>query len=195
MSTIRESRSPLTPAQQALAARYLPMARAMAKPLKAAWPVAWDEFESAACLALVEAAEAFEPERNVRFSTFARHRIWGALRDVQRGLVPLGWRADCGRAPAMVHLTPTCERRGTVLGIEPDSDVGCDLEAIDSLERRLKSLPAKHAAACRQIYLHGQTQGEAAEVLGCSQSRLSYLHREALAMLNGSWQAAARSAG
>src|SRR4051794_5854259 len=99
----RDRRTPLTPTQQALAARYLPMARALAKPLKAAWPAARDEFESAACLALVEAAEAFDPSRNVKFSTFARYRIWGALRDVQRrqflggyAYAPGGWRGDEG---------------------------------------------------------------------------------------------------
>jgi DNA-directed RNA polymerase specialized sigma subunit len=88
----RSGRSQLTAEQQDLAATYMPMARALARPLKEAYPALRDELESAACLALVEAAESYDPARNVRFSTFARHRIWGALRDVQRNLVLRGWR-------------------------------------------------------------------------------------------------------
>ncbi len=72
-------RHPLSAVQQGLAVRYLPMARALAKPLKRTWPSESDEFESAACLALVEAAQSFDETRNVKFATFARYRIWGAL--------------------------------------------------------------------------------------------------------------------
>jgi RNA polymerase sigma factor (sigma-70 family) len=185
----RSGRAPLTAMQQGLAARYLPMARALAKPLKKAWPNAYEEFESAACLALVEAAESFDPSRNVKFATFARHRIWGALRDVQRQLMARGWR-NHGRAPSrprIVGMPTDYDRRGFVLGIEPPGPVGAELEAADEVEALLRKLPARHAVACRQIYLHGKTQNEAARLLGCSQSRLSYMHREALDMLNGSW--------
>ena len=50
-----------------------------------------------------------------------------------------------------------------------------------------RKLPRKHGAAFRQIYLHGKTQHEAAAVLGVSQPRLCAMHRESLAMLDGSW--------
>ena len=72
-------RHPMSTEQQRLVIRYLPMARALAKPLKATWPGEGDEFESAACLALVEAAQSFDASRNVKFATFARYRIMGAL--------------------------------------------------------------------------------------------------------------------
>ena len=39
-----------------------------------------------------------------------------------------------------------------------------------------------------QIYIHDRTQVEAAAALGCSRSRLSYLHRESLEMLNDSFR-------
>ena len=41
----------------------MPLARSMAKPYKANWPGVRDDFESAALLALVEAAESFDPPR------------------------------------------------------------------------------------------------------------------------------------
>src|SRR2546429_415660 len=68
-------RDPLTAQQQSLAEKYLPMAKALAKPLKTSWPLESEEFESAALLALVEAAQSFDPTRNVKFATFARYRI------------------------------------------------------------------------------------------------------------------------
>lgn len=182
-----EARRPLTAAQQELAARYVPLARRLVWPLRVAWPASRDEFESAAMMALVEAAEAYDPDRNVRFSTFARMRILGALRDVQRRVAPSGWRSDAAHAPLIGPLTNESELHGRVIGAEPDPPIGSESEAIEEIEAWFRKLPPRHAAACRQIYLHGKTQTDAAAALGCSQSRLCCLHREALTMLNGTW--------
>ncbi len=177
-------RTPMTAAQQGLAARYLPMARALARPLKRAWPQEWDEFESAACLGLAEAAQSFDPSRNVKFTTYARHRISGALRDVQRALVVAGWRCDVENAPRIIPLCAETEALGRILGADADPLVGEDLEAVDTVEHWLRKLPKKHAETCRHLYLHDKNQGEAAALIGCSKSRLSYLHKQALGMLN-----------
>ncbi len=177
----------MTPARQRLAERFLPLARAMAYPHKRAWPQAGDEFDSAANLALVEAAESFDPRRRVRFSTYARFRIRGALRDVKRSLAPGGWRSNPAGAPLVGSLDEEPEFRGRVLNAEPDPPVGEAVAAIDEVERWLRKLPPRYAEACRCIYIHGMSQAEAARDIGCSQSRLSCMHREALAMLNGSW--------
>jgi len=186
----RERRAPLTVVQQDLARRFLPLARSLAKPYKLNWPTARDEFDSAACLALVEAAESYDPERRVKFATFARHRIYGALRDVQRTMLPLGWRCDVAHAPSVISLPHDPEEQGRVLGIHPNDPLGGDFEALEFVESMLRKLPPRHAAACREIYVHGKTQHAAARSLGMSQSRLSYIHCEAMSMLNGSWAAA-----
>src|SRR5262245_53427573 len=65
-------RPPLTKEQQDLAADYMPLARALAKRFKDAWAFENDEFESAACLALVEAAQSYDASKNVKFATYAR---------------------------------------------------------------------------------------------------------------------------
>ena len=107
--TNRESsRTPLTEAQKRLALRYIPMAKALAKPLKRSWPMERDELDSAAMLALVQAAKSFDPSRNVKFATFARYRIWGAPRDVQRGLIAAGWRGDTENAPKIGSHDDEC---------------------------------------------------------------------------------------
>ena len=184
----RGARRPLNERQRRLAAKYLPMAKAVAMPLKVSWLTLWDEFESAACMALVEAAEAFEPSRKVHFWAFARARVLGALRDVKRRHALLGYRCDPENAPN-VSGTLTPHREG--IHIVPfERPVGHEVEALDEVEWWLRKLPRHHAEACREIYVHDRTQKQAAEALGCSQSRIACMHREAMAMLNGSWKAA-----
>lgn len=178
-------RRPLTPARQRLAERFLPLAYAIVSPHRHAWPWAGDEFESAANMALVEAAESFDPKRNVPFATYARHRILGALRDAKRRMTPGGWRSDPGHAPAIGTLGDEPESWGRVVNTEPDPPIGQELATVDEVDYLLRKLPRKHAEACRRIYIHGKTQSEAARELGCSQSRLSCMHREAIRMLNG----------
>ena len=177
-------RHPLTSDQQHLATVYLPMARALARSFKMAWPALRDEFDSAAALALVEAAESFDPSRYVRFSTFARIRIWGALLDAKRRQVPLGYRKEPRRAPCLCPMPPQPEESGRVLTSEPDEPVGRDFEAVEQVERWLKMLPRRHALACRQIYLHDATHHDVARLLGCSQSRIANMHRQSMALLN-----------
>jgi RNA polymerase sigma factor (sigma-70 family) len=181
MNTKRE---PLTEQQQALAVRYLPLARSLARTLKQNWPMETQEFDSAALLALVEAAQSFDPARNVKFATYARYRICGALRDVQRALIMQGWRDDLENAPKFMTLIATAEEFGEVMLCHPDRPVGEDVELADLLENWLKKLPPRHAAACRELYLNQKTQSETAEAIGVSKSRVSYLHREALEILN-----------
>lgn len=184
-------RRPLSVFRQDLAARYMPMARSLARPRKRSWPGSADDFDSAAMLALVEAAEAYDATRGVKFSTFARHRILGALRDAQRRLTLKGWKLEGGQKmrPRLVSLVSTAEQHGRLVSSHlSDPPVGTELEATDEVERWLKKLPKRHAEVCREIYLNGCSQSEAARRVGCSQSRLSYVHREAIAMLNGTWK-------
>ena len=178
-----EPRLPLTPERQRLAAAYLPMARALARPFKAAWSRFRDEFDSAACLALVEAAETFDPGRNVKFATFARARICGALRDARRRQVPLGYRSEPGDAPRVGEMPMRPEEIGRVVTAEADDPVGAELEAAEEIERWLSKLPRRHSLACRQIYVHDMTYDETARSLGCSQSRVAFMHRQAMDML------------
>jgi RNA polymerase sigma factor (sigma-70 family) len=125
----------------------------------------------------------------VKFSTYARFRIVGALRDVQRRLQLRGCRYDDpeSKAPHLVRLSDELERRGALRPWFKPRPVGSDLESDDSFEALLRKLPSRHAKVCRELYQNERTQTEAARVLGCSQARLSTVHREALEMLDGSW--------
>jgi RNA polymerase sigma factor (sigma-70 family) len=179
------ARAPLSEAQRELAAQYLPLARSLAIKLANSWPAAGDEFESAASLALVEAAQTFDSTRNVGFATYARYRIVGALRDAHRELCSRGWKPDRKHthAPKTIRLADSSEDHGTMIGCEPDKPVGADLETTDTVERWIRQLPRQHATAFRHIYLDGKSQDEAAALVGCSRATLSRLHRQALTWL------------
>ncbi len=98
-----KKRPPMTLAQQALAMHYFPMARRLARPFKAAWAPYSDDFESAACVGLVDAAQSYDASKRVKFPTWARIRILGELRDVKRDMQVSGWR-DSEDPPTVRHL-------------------------------------------------------------------------------------------
>jgi RNA polymerase sigma factor (sigma-70 family) len=186
-SVRRHRRTQLTAEQQDLAARYVPMAMALSAPLKRDWPSAREDFESAALLALVEAAQAFDSTRSIKFGTFARFRILGAMRDVHREILDrCGWTPDQTEIPSIASLVPAMEENGHVLGIQNQNEAGRDLELADAAEAILRRLPKLHADACRLLYVEGLNQEEAARRLGYSKTRLSSLHRESIIFLANS---------
>jgi RNA polymerase sigma factor (sigma-70 family) len=176
-------RIPLTDEQRGLALRYLPMAESIVARLRISRQVGRDELQATAYLALVEAAQTFDPSRGVNFATFARRRVRGALRDCQRLLLCEGWRGDVSLRPVYQKLGQDAEYYGRVLGIEPEWPVGREIEATDAVERWLRRLPKAHAVACRLIYIEGKTQDEVATLVGCSKSYLSRIHQQALSWL------------
>jgi RNA polymerase sigma factor (sigma-70 family) len=178
------NRDPLTAEQRDLAARYLPLARTLARPYKRRWGFARDEFESAACLAVVEAAQSFDPSKGVPFATYARIRILGELRDVLREQVVSGYNDDAEDAPTVVSLFRNAEEKGRVLGPTPAPPVGHDLEAEEEFDVLMRGLPTKNERACRELYVHDQSKNQAAETLGVTRSGLESLRRDAIAMVN-----------
>lgn len=183
----RRRRVPLDADRQALAVRHLPLARSLAKPFKRDWPNHRDEFDSAAMLALCEAAEAFNPSLGVKFSTFLHHRVWGALRDVQRAMIPLGYRGNPDAAPVVASM-------GRDQDHADRSEDPCEAtDQADSVEAILGPLPRRSATIVRLVDVEGMDQAEAAIVVGLSRSRLSFLRREAIAILDGSWAESVRA--
>jgi RNA polymerase sigma factor (sigma-70 family) len=183
-------RTPLTDDQRALAVRFMPMAQALARRAIRLGPPEDEELQSAAYMALVEAASTFDPSRKVKFATYVRHRIRGALRDYRRLVLADGWRGDPAHRPVFEKLRGNIEEYGRVLGVEPASPVGAEMESTEAVEKWLRRLPRAQAAACRLIYLHGKSQDEAAALVGCSKSYMSRLHREAIARLIQDYHAA-----
>ena len=192
----RRKRRALTPEQQSLAERHVPLARSLSRPVKDAWPLEKAEIDSAAFMALVEAAKSFDPTRNVKFGTFARLRITGALRDVQRGFYAQKHVRDMPNARTYRYV-PGMEEQGIMFMTTPDAPVDRYVDAVEEVEHWFRTLPKRHAVACREVYLRDRTLVQIGAILECSKSRVSALHAEALEILreSGAVQSAALETG
>jgi len=109
-------------ARNRLVEHYVPLVHKLAEILaRRLWPrVSADELASAGYDGLIGAVMAFDPERGVKFETYCRQRIIGAIRDWQREIDPLGrsgrsfersmnaneerFQAERGRLPTSVEL-------------------------------------------------------------------------------------------
>lgn len=71
---------------------YMPIVQKVAEIIaRRLWPrVTADELASAGCDGLIAAVNSFDPKRGVKFETYCRQRIVGAIRDWQREIDPLG---------------------------------------------------------------------------------------------------------
>jgi RNA polymerase sigma factor (sigma-70 family) len=179
----RARRSPLTEVQRGLAAKYLPLACAMVR-RSGFTKLERDELESAAFVALVEAAQSFDPEKNVNFATFARHRIRGALSDFRRSWLRLARNRSAVASPKYRRLSTHDDLEGAALDEMTAPLDRHEIEETEELESYFRRLPKAQASACRLIYLDGKSQDEAAAQLGYSKAYLSRLHRDALESLS-----------
>jgi RNA polymerase sigma factor FliA len=109
-------------ARNRLVEHYLPLVHKIAEILaRRLWPrVSADELASAGYDGLIAAVTSFDPKRGVKFETYCRQRIVGAIRDWQREIDPLGrsgrnfergmnaaeerFQAECGRLPSSTEL-------------------------------------------------------------------------------------------
>jgi RNA polymerase sigma factor for flagellar operon FliA len=89
--------------RQQLILTHLSLVRHIIGRLKAKFPRGMDleNLEAAGVLGLVEAANRFDPQRGIRFETFAYLRIRGAVFDELRrncpGSAPTTWPSACRR--------------------------------------------------------------------------------------------------
>jgi len=109
-------------ARNRLVENYLPLVHKLAEILaRRLWPrVSADELASAGYDGLIAAVSSFDHTRGVKFETYCRQRIVGAIRDWQREIDPLGrsgrnfersmnaaeerFQAECGRLPTSPEL-------------------------------------------------------------------------------------------
>ncbi len=109
-------------ARNRLVENYVPLVHKLAEILaRRLWPrVSADELASAGYDGLIGAVMSFDPSRGVKFETYCRQRIIGAIRDWQREIDPLGrsgrnfersmnlaeerFQAESGRMPTTVEL-------------------------------------------------------------------------------------------
>jgi DNA-directed RNA polymerase sigma subunit (sigma70/sigma32) len=178
---------PLTAAQQALASGpgSLRLAEAIASRYARRFPRHEADIVSAAFLGLVQAAGRFDPACGALFTTFARPRVLGAVRDALRDLLPVGCRRKGSERPENPFVS-----LGSPGLSEPSSGdlpVGWEAEAEDEVIRLSRGLPGQYAVAVRTYYLdpRAETFRDLGELLGVGMSRANQLICESHEMLRG----------
>lgn len=188
-----------------------------------------EDLASAGSLALVQAANSYNPETGVPFHRFAIYRIRGAMLDELRAM---DWatRGARSRTKQLEEMTaeltaaqgraPTREELARALGVEVEQIESAQLDAtrrvvsidvtfgeddaraveiIDEgltpedslltderlvyLQAAVKALPKRLRYVVEQVFFENRQISEVADSLGVTQSRVSQLRTEALAMM------------
>jgi RNA polymerase sigma factor (sigma-70 family) len=178
----------LTEEQRALAARYVPFAKSLARKWAGACPTRADDISSAAMLALVTSARDYDPSRGIQFSTFAGHRIRGEIRNVfgrdSEGIGGVSFRLEAGLP------VPRCRAVALVTGGTPIAaghvpKAGAEMIERDAVEGLLRRLPAKNRDPLRLMAFEGISRREAATRLGWSDSEVCRLVKQSRQLLGG----------
>jgi RNA polymerase sigma factor for flagellar operon FliA len=99
--------------------RHAPLLERCARRLAArtGYAVSPDDLWSAGALGLLDAARRYDPTRDVRFETFAEHRVRGAMLDEMRRMDHLPRRLRAG----LERIERERSRLGQALGREPEA--------------------------------------------------------------------------
>lgn len=194
----REDIPELTPDQQALAAAYLPLARAMARRRAERCPRLRHDWLSAAGMGLTLAAESWDEARSPsgKFANYAIYAIKAQFRQLRVAERPKGYRRRQGNAapegaPAVASFDALIgDRSGSASELpdpgsrEPAPDARLlDAERKAEVDRLLALLPPREAAVLRALYLEEKPHAEAAAGLGLTLAALRWRRGRALAKL------------
>jgi hypothetical protein len=145
-------------------------------------PALADEYESAALVAVAEAAATYPFGAGVAFERYLRRRVRWSLIDCERAWLPLGFRMKSCRAgmPAVGLL-------GRVDLPEAAEPVGYGVEYHDLLDVLTRPLPVGHRTLIRALYGRAgcDSRRSAAKAIGISKTMAAIWHDEAGAMIRG----------
>lgn len=185
---------PLNEEQKELAAQNVSVAIKIARRFSRSWRWMHDDLESTAMLALVECARNFDPSYNVKFATFAKYRITGALINYRKRFVQAhkkqisGNTEDSGEWYSVKTSSNLNIHEIRDLEIKSDNSSHHDIyrelyEIRDEVEGEINRLPGLHQSVMREIYLNHRSLKATSKVLGYSLSRVFAIHRESLQMI------------
>lgn len=153
---------------------------------------------------LLEAQRRFDPERGVRFQTFAYYRVRGAMLDGVRKMAGMPRRAHerlqestdvtptaapTGLDRAFTRMSATLSTASVLQGSFGEESPEAALLKHESIARLLRALPRlspRQRVLVRGFYFEGRSIDGMAKELGISKSWASRLHRNALAELRSS---------
>src|SRR6266542_2618229 len=153
---------------------HLPLVRQAVSDMSRRLPrhVRKDDLESAAMLGLAQAARSFDPDRGIAFERHASNRIRGALLDELHRATVLNYDSIVEQGE---ELLPT--------GEAPPEAVLLDRERRAYLVDAVLALPERLRQVVRGYFFEERPMHEIADELGVTESRVSQLRTEALALI------------
>ncbi len=174
-------------ARAALIERYMPLARALARRIRVATPLAdADDMVSAALLGLIDAVDRFEPGRGVPFEAYASLRIRGAIVDELRRVDERGRGADPEAKPRAVSLDGLVEEEWQAFLAVSDECLDEEFDREDLRGRvqvAIEGLPPRQREVLARYYADSLTLREAGARMGISEARACQLHGRAITNL------------
>lgn len=168
-------------ARQELIKSYLPLVFKLAYSFHPDHPLAMDLVQEGT-IGLIEAVENYEPEREVHFSLYARHRIKGRM---------LNFLGDSQVLPALSLDQPIGDDDSLAwLEVLPNEETAISLQVETSFitERVLSTmerLPPKEQEIIQAMYLEGGEAKKVAEKMDISLPHLYRLQKKAVQRMRG----------
>lgn len=149
-----------------------------------------DELISDGCIGLIEAAQKFDPDREIDFRTFAKHRIRGAMLDGVRkfNLLSREKKEDCPRSRAFSILNDSAtvaldakRSDGSLCQDLPDKkevveDVVLDRieqeEVAERVQKALSQLDEQERHIIQRSFFDGMSLAEIGQELGVTGSNI-----------------------
>jgi len=185
---------------------YAPLVKYVAGRLGSGLPAHVDESDlvSYGLLGLISAIERYDPERDIKFETYAMARIKGAIIDELRALdwVPRSVRSRAREIESLTDISRSSIAaldelwsgsgegdQVSLLDTIEDTSGPRPAEALDETELRealadaIARLPEREKLVVTLYYYEELTLREIGEVLGVTESRVSQLHTKAVLRL------------
>lgn len=177
---------------------HLPLVKAIAVRVHENLPVEvdLDDLVHAGILGLFDAVNKFDPDKQVAFTSYAKHRIkgsiFGSLRQLDwgsRGLRPQHKRAEAATRELAAEgshgdRTYRKARNRGGLGTHGSRARGGVCAGADArhavMSEAIQTLPAGYQRVVTLYYSNEMTMAEIAETLGIKESRVSEIHKSAL---------------
>lgn len=188
-SDLRPAATASTATRDELILSHMPQVRAIAKRVLDRVPrcITFDDVVGAGTLGLIQAVDRFDADRHVRFDSYAKHRIRGAMLDFLREQDPLSRGERCRlkqhEQPAYpVNLSlDDLPPHAAELSVSGKHDQA--LFRTQLLNRSLSTLSARELLVIQSLFSCDQTSAQAAVSLGICESRVSHLKTRACAKL------------
>jgi RNA polymerase sigma factor for flagellar operon FliA len=185
--------------------KHIPTIHAVAHRLNVPKTVDRRDLEQVGFIGLMDARRRFTPRRGVKFSTFARGRIAGAMLDHLRGLDPLSRchrkAVKAGTAPEVqtlsIHLESSQDGRDmlwerALVSSDPSPlDLAQQSEDRERVAAAVAKLPERWALVLRLYYWEELPMREIGARLGVQEPRVSQIHKAAIERLRGEMGVAA----